>query len=348
MRKTLLLFSLVLLLIPARAQWPAGYYDSAAGLSGEALRVALHDIISNGFSGVSYSNLWTSYYQTDVKPNGKLWDMYSDIPGGTAPYEYTMGSDQCGTYNSENNCYNREHSVPASWFNDAPPMYSDVIMVVPTDGWVNNKRGNFPYGEVGSASFTSQNGSKLGSCNYSGYTGTVFEPIDSFKGDFARIYFYVAVRYKDEISSWSGASFSGSDLSSWTENMMLEWHALDPVSTKERERNNAVYGEQNNRNPFVDNPSWVYSIWGPTAGVNTAELAPDLQVFPIPVNNILHIEYNPDFILKNIDVFDVQGVLVKTFDKENNIETANLVNGIYSFRFVFDKAIVCKKIIIQR
>jgi endonuclease I len=82
-------------------------------------------------------------------------------------------------------------------------MYSDLFMVLPTDGYVNNRRSNYPYGKVGQTSWVSQNGSKLGTSIVQGYTGTVFEPIDSFKGDFARIYFYVATRYKDEIPSWS-------------------------------------------------------------------------------------------------------------------------------------------------
>ncbi|MBN2730301.1 MAG: endonuclease [Bacteroidales bacterium] len=347
MRKILLVFSFVLLLFPARAQWPAGYYDSAAGLSGESLRVALHDIISNGFTSVSYTNLWTTYPLTDAKPNGKVWDMYSDIPGGTAPYEFTFITDQCGSYNSENDCYNREHSVPASWFSDASPMYSDVYMVLPTDGWVNNKRGNFPYGEVGTASWTSLNGSKLGTCNYPGYSGTVFEPVDSFKGDFARIYFYVAVRYKDEISSWSGESFSGNNLIAWTENMMLEWHALDPVSTKERDRNNTVYTAQHNRNPFVDNPSWVYAIWGPTAGTQTVEIDPHLNVYPQPANDYLHLDFRSDIQLQYIKVFNLQGVLVQEFRSEEELYIGDWQSGLYSFQFVFDRTTIWKNIIIQ-
>lgn len=329
------------------AQIPVGYYDSAAGLSGAALRNALHDIISNNFQSVSYSNLWSSYLQTDKKSNGKVWDMYSDIPGGTAPYEYIFGTNQCGTYNSEADCYNREHTVPASWFNDNAPMYSDVFMVVPTDGWVNNKRGNYPYGEIGSVSWTSQNGSKVGSSNFTGYSGTVFEPIDSFKGDFARIYFYVAVRYKDEISSWSGESFSGDNLSSWTENMMLQWHASDPVSQKEIDRNNAVYSEQNNRNPFVDNPSWVYSIWGPSAGLKPVSVFYKVNLFPNPANQFCKISFNDNMDFQNLKVFDTEGRQVFTSDYCLVFDTQAWPNGFYVVRLLFEKAVVYKELIIS-
>jgi hypothetical protein len=44
-------------------------------------------------------------------------------------------------------------------------------------------------------------------------------------------------------------------------NLLGKWHENDPVSQKETDRNNAVYTIQNNRNPFVDHPEWVYAIW---------------------------------------------------------------------------------------
>ena len=115
-------------------------------------------------------------------------------------------------------------------------------------------RSNYPYGEVSSPTYTSDNGSKLGPCSYSGYTGTVFEPIDEFKGDLARTYFYMATCYEDRISGWSSAVLDGSSYpcyTTWFLNMLLEWDAQDPVSQREIDRNNAVYSVQGNRNPFV-------------------------------------------------------------------------------------------------
>ena len=249
------------------AQPPAGYYDSAQGLNGPALRSALYNII-DGHWVASYAGLWTYFQQTDDRPDGYVWDMYSDIPGGLAPYSFTFVSDQCGNYNGEGDCYNREHSFPKSWFNDGPPMDTDLHHVYPTDAWVNQQRGNLPYGEVGSADWTSQNGTSVGDNTFSGYTGTVCEPIDAFKGDLARTYFYMMTRYLPNISGWSSPMLQGNDLSSWAENMLLEWHLNDPVSTKEIERNNAVFTIQNNRNPFIDQPNWVINIWGSTAGMS--------------------------------------------------------------------------------
>ena len=151
------------------AQPPAGYYDAAQGLSGQAMKQALHDIIDD-HAWLQYGGLWTAFQTTDVRPDGFLWDIYSDIPGGTPPYLYTLGTDQCGTYNGEGDCYNREHSFPSSWFNDAYPMYTDLFHLYPTDGWVNQKRGSLPYGVVGAIDWSGQNGTKVGAANVQGNT----------------------------------------------------------------------------------------------------------------------------------------------------------------------------------
>ncbi|MCB9169381.1 MAG: endonuclease [Flavobacteriales bacterium] len=252
-------------------QPPPGYYDSAQGLTGPALRQALHDII-DGHVVQSNASLWTAFQSTDVRPDGHVWDIYSDLPGSTPPYLFTFVTDQCGNYSGEGDCYNREHTFPKSWFNDAPPMDTDLHHIFPTDAWVNQHRGNLPYGEVGSADWTSENGTKVGLCTFPGYNGTVCEPIDDFKGDLARTYFYMMTRYMDLVGSWSSPMLQGGDLAPWAGSMLLQWDQDDPVSTKEQDRNNAVYALQENRNPYIDHPEWVTSIWGPTAGIHAAPI----------------------------------------------------------------------------
>ena len=237
---------------------PDGYYDDAIGLSGNELQQALATIINHTDPG--YSSLWTIYQSTDLRDDGKIWDMYS------ATSNFTYGSDQCGTYSGEGDCYNREHSIPKSWVKGSE--YSDAHIVVPTDGYINGRRGNYPFGEVGSTTYVSANSfSKVGTCTTSGYSGTVFEPNDEYKGDFARIYFYAATRYCNAISSWDNGenifTTSFPHLTSWHKAMMLRWHQLDPVSQKEIDRNDAVYAsKQKNRNPFVDHPELVDLIFG--------------------------------------------------------------------------------------
>lgn len=162
------------------AEVPAGYYDSAVGKSGNALQEALSDLI--GDKELGYDNLWEAYRTTDRRDDGKVWDMYSSTT------DFVFGSDQCGSYSREGDCYNREHSVPKSWLGGRK--YSDAHVVVPTDGYVNNRRSNMPFGEVSSTSYVSNGSfSRVGTCAVAGFSGTVFEPADEYKGDFARIYF---------------------------------------------------------------------------------------------------------------------------------------------------------------
>jgi endonuclease I len=272
--KTIPLLALLFFLITTVvADIPPGYYDPAAGLTGTDLQLALHNIIKN-HNAVSYTpGVWNAFYTTDDKPNGTVWDMYSDIPNGSPngnpPYVYYFGSDQCGTASQEGDCYSREHSFPASWFNYGSPMYTDLFHIVPADLYVNQVHSNYPYGNVTNPTWTSLNGSKVGPCSTAGYTGTVFEPRDEYKGDFARNYFYMAVRYYTEDSSWPGSPMvDGSQPKSWALAMLMLWHTQDPVSQKEIDRNNAIYAIQNNRNPFIDHPEYVDGIWNPNSGVN--------------------------------------------------------------------------------
>jgi len=276
-RAAVILAVLLLHVFSVPGQIPPGYYDPAAGTSGEALQIALYNIIK-GHTVLSYTpGVWNAFYSTDVKANGKVWDMYSDVPGGTPPYEYTPGSNQCGTGGGgvEGDCYSREHSFPKSWFNDVSPMNTDLFHIYPTDQYVNNHRSNYPYGAVASPDWTSLNGSKVGPCSTSGYTGTVFEPIDAYKGDFARTYFYMATRYENVIATWAANDPNGAAVlngtaypayQAWFLDLLIQWHQQDPVSAKEIARNDSVYKLQHNRNPFIDHPEYVTLIWPYSSG----------------------------------------------------------------------------------
>lgn len=263
--------SIYLLLIISTLSWaaaPISYYNNANGKNTSALRTALESIISTGYVTKSYDYLYTIYATSDINPaTGNIWDMYSNCT-----YDIINTLQRCGNYSVECDCYNREHSVPQSWFGSASPMVSDAFHVYPTDGKVNGMRGNYPYGEVLSESYTSANGSKLGSSSFAGFVGTVFEPINEFKGDFARTYFYMATRYASQCGSWGNNVFSSTatdlGLTTYAINLFLKWSRQDPVSAKETMRNEAVYGIQNNRNPFIDYPGLEEYIWGNnTAGV---------------------------------------------------------------------------------
>lgn len=251
-----------------------GYYASAAGLSGYALKTELHQIIRNHQSQ-GYSAIWSFIDQNErdryFEKDNSILDRYSEKPTANDSVTYVSTGSQCGSYSGEGDCYNREHSFPKSWFGgQVEPMNSDIHHIFASDGYVNSKRSNYPFGEVGSASYTSSNGSRLGSASGINYSGTVFEPIDSFKGDFARAYFYMATRYQDVIANWqNNTSYSNAVLNgtqqqvfeTWVINMLKRWHNEDPVDALEQARNQAAYEFQGNRNPFVDHPEFVEAIW---------------------------------------------------------------------------------------
>ena len=269
-RKYLFILAFALVALVASAAAPNGsgtYYQNANGKKGAELKTALCGIIYN-HTEKSYDYLWTAFRTTDKRSDGKVWDMYSNITN------FEFGTDQAGSYSQEGDVYNREHSFPKSWFGgEVMPMYTDLHHMYPTDGFVNNKRSNYPFGTTTGNKYKSANNfSKLGTCTYSGYSGTVFEPNDEYKGDFARTYFYMVTCYEEKLADWyagnaegvratiDGSTYPG--FQTWQLNMLLEWAKNDRVSDKEIARNTAVAGIQGNRNPFIDYPGLEQYIWG--------------------------------------------------------------------------------------
>lgn len=269
------IFSLCIAVFSGSAAAPAGYYKSCEGKTGKQLLSALYNVIGS-HTTVSYDGLWEVFKTSDVRDNGSVWDMYSTK-------EWVVGQQKCGNYKLVGDCINREHSFPKSWFNDAKPMYSDAFHLYPTDGKVNGQRSNYPYGECSGGTTLPANGSvkalgKLGKSTFPGYSSIVFEPVDEYKGDFARSYFYMAACYFDKIAGWNSDMLARNNypaFSSWALNLLLKWHRQDPVSKKETDRNDAVYAHQRNRNPFIDHPELVEYIWG---NKNGSEWTPGGQI----------------------------------------------------------------------
>jgi len=328
------------------AAQPADYYSTAAGLSGMELKQALHDIIDN-HTVSTYSDLWTHFQSTDMKSDGSVWDIYSSVT-------YQFITDQCGDYNSEGDCYNREHSFPKSWFGgEVTPMYTDLFHLYPTDGFVNGKRGNLPYGETTSPTWSSSNGSRLGISSVTGYSGEIFEPVDEYKGDLARTYFYMAVRYFGEDSGWPGSEMvNGAEPEPWALDMLVRWHTDDPVSQKETDRNEAVYVIQGNRNPFIDNEGYVASIWGVNSSGNLLK-GEDLQliIYPNPATGIVTISLPGDYYTGfTIDILSLQGVKmmegINVTGRSVQVDLSSLKPGTYIIMAKSGRAVKWQKIML--
>lgn len=277
------------------------YYDVNGKTNADAILNTLCSIIDD-HNVINYQALEPYYEQTDFYSD-TLWDMYST----------------CTFYMSHANVpqsavcdgWNKEHLVCQSWLGSGP-MVSDLFNVYPTDARINNLRSNYPYGVVGTNNGFSKDPQhhglgKLGTSTTSGI-GTVYEPDDNYKGDFARSFFYMVARYRSNIlNDGNGAKMFTSNptnLTAYSLSFLLDWHRQDPVSQKEIDRNQAVYGIQHNRNPFIDYPELVEYIWGNRVGetIDLSSMTPTCEGGG----------YDPSQVTKYAVAWSVCGTIIHT------------------------------------
>ncbi len=275
----------------------ASYYATiTSGINCAPLKQELHDLITVQTDRIRYTSstlydVWDAILQADRRLNDAgtatiVWDMFTDMPATTGEYEFDhcANRDNGSCPGGEGVCYNREHSFPKSWWGGGTTLsdsaYTDMHHIYPSDRSMNTIKSNYPPGNVLVSSSTGSNGFTVG--DNSGYPCTptsgskkYFEPIDEYKGDYARTYFYMVTRYQHNLTAWSslnsqgacfmdGTSYPG--IQNWALQTLLQWHTADPVSQKEIDHNNAVYAIQGNRNPYIDNPGFVYLVWGDEFG----------------------------------------------------------------------------------
>ena len=223
---------------PENPDIPAGYYSQCEGLSGSALQAKLKSI--NPAKNPSYD--WSRYEDADEAeddPNSILC-LYTR--------HNIAKSSHCGNYAWDK--WNREHIWTQSAY---PASASDNHNIFACEGQINNYRGNKPYAEGGSVVVV------FGHTTGCKQTSDTFEPCDEAKGEVARSVMYGTVMYSytmtQEIESIE---------------LALKWHLEHPITTRDTKRNNVVYGNQGNRNPFVDHPEYACKIWG---GTNSATRA---------------------------------------------------------------------------
>ena len=286
-------FSFLILVFATQMLWAAtvtkpeqipAYWSSADGKSGKELWSAVSAQTNVGYSSIGYKGLYTAYSKTDVYPAGhpkagKIWDMY-----GECAFEK---SNTCGNYSGVCDCYNREHSIPQSWWGGGTGgIGNDIFHVLPTDGKVNGVRSNYEYGEVNGG--TNWVGNKFGSAgswstdkktiaSSAGEvikgSGSVFEPKPEYKGDIARGLMGTIIKWQQSNLTTSNTFFTGVytaqqnfGLKKKAVVLLMKWHREDPVSQKEIDRNIGIQQTQGNRNPFIDYPYLAEYIWGEHAG----------------------------------------------------------------------------------
>ena len=244
------------------ADVPPEYYKSVDGKKKAELKTAFRNVIKSARVldyGSGAGRTWSGFYQADRFNGNQVRDRYSYevfyFPSGSSAQSASAPSGM-----------NIEHSFPKSWWGKAENQaYKDLFNLMPCEVSINTAKSNYAMGLVTTVKTT--NGcTKVGKGNAGNKVANLWEPADEWKGDFARSYFYMVTTYSDLTWTGEGLTMLEQDewptLQPWAYELFVEWNRQDPVDEIERERNEAVYGIQGNRNPFVDFPNLAEYIWG--------------------------------------------------------------------------------------
>lgn len=204
----------------AVADPPAGYYDSITGTDGQTIKSQL-TTLTNVAATRSYDEARNILQVTDEDPANPA-NIILTYNGVSIPSVWTSGTT-----------WNREHCWPRSLgVGDNGPDYSDLHQLRPCNPSINGSRGNKQFGTSGGQWDPDQFGL-------------------AFRGEMARIVFYMNTRYTYLSIPVIGA-----------QSQFVDWHFDQMPDGDDRERNDRVYTYQLNRNPFVDRPEWVWAIFG--------------------------------------------------------------------------------------
>ncbi len=235
---------------PTASSSTDAYYAAAAGKSGASLKAALHTIISTGVTKLSYDGVWDALKVTDQDPSNSsnVILLYSGI------------SRSKSLNGGDSGDWNREHVWAKSHgdFGTTAGPGTDLHHLRPEDVAVNALRDNKDFDTGGSAA-TGAPGNYTDSDSW--------EPRNAVKGDVARMIFYMAVRYQGDDSfpdlEVNDSVKNGSNPYLGRLSVLLQWNTQDPPDAFEKNRNQVIYSTyQHNRNPFIDHPEWVSSIFG--------------------------------------------------------------------------------------
>ncbi len=288
-----------------QSQLDESYYSSLTGLTGEAFRAELNDVITDGFIWHTYdtSNRYTILPEADAVygQEGMVYCIYSG---------QIFRDIDCSTSNGGSYLWNTEHVWAKShgFPSDKQLPYSDYHHLRVAEKNTNSRRNNRFIGSVEGLDYKVDDyGNK--------YTTDTWEPRDAVKGDVARMLLYMDVRYDGEESTEidlvllddyefpdsAGAPYMG-HLST-----LLEWHEEDPVDDRERYRNDVIYSYQKNRNPFIDNPSYVAMVWGDSVDLELKQV----ENFDTFVSNI-----NSDITINSLNEIAIGLVLYNNLSVE--------------------------------
>lgn len=141
----------------------------------------------------------------------------------------------------------------------------DLHNILPSNKAVETNRLDYPPGIVNETIYDNSYW-KAGIGEIYGYETNLYEPAEDLKGDFARIYMYVAAVYARPLWAGRGAMFFADGyyplLTPYGRELLLEWHRRDPVDEAELRRNAVIADAQGHGNPFVENADLAEYVWG--------------------------------------------------------------------------------------
>ncbi len=231
------------------------YYISMNGHLDHTFKVTLHTLLKKTHkTQLSYTpGVWDALKKIDEDPNNQE-NILCIYTGRSIP----KANQDKGS--SGINIWNREHMWPNShgFSSKDYAAYTDIHHLFASEKNINATRGNKDFNYV-------ENGNSDSYGNK--WNSTFFEPRDEVKGDIARAMFYMVVRYADpnelvlSLVNQTTSSSSNKTGQLGYLNVLLQWHKMDPVSEKEKQRNEIIYSLQGNRNPFIDYPDWVNLLY---------------------------------------------------------------------------------------
>ncbi|MFC0605281.1 endonuclease [Winogradskyella pulchriflava] len=321
---------------------PEGYYDSLDGLADVALRQALQDIIADPtiVRAQTYADVIDILNEADQNPenSNQVWLLYTEE--GRAKLDIQTGSSNAGKWN-------REHTYPRSrggFFDIEEDEIADGIDVFWTTKADSLRHGNSDAHALRAAD-AAENSSR-GNQHYGQYTGPS-GTLGSFRGDVARSVLYMEIRYNglEVVNGFPEVTGQFGDLAT-----LLDWHRNDPPDDFEMNRNNVVYNWQKNRNPFIDQPLLVEYIWGNNVGdtwdqslsIDDNEFS-EITMYPNPTNGRLYILGLNNVEL--VEVFSVEGKLLRTFTAVNNYIDLDITSGLYLVKLTHNNRSIIKKVI---
>jgi endonuclease I len=340
---------------------PQNYYQQANNLSDDQLKEALHQIISNHVVFPYTSNstdTWDIIQESDQDPNNSD-NMLLIYTGRSQDKGYRDGSGNYSDYENgngtQNNSWNREHIWPKShgFPDEDDNAYTDVHNLKPCDRSVNASRGtkDFDFG-----------GNQHVEASDCLNDSDSWEPADHVKGDIARILFYMVIRYDPgfdhennefDLELVDYTTPNNNDPTLGKLSSLIDWHTSDPVDDFEINRNEIIFGYQQNRNPFIDHPNLVNYLWGDNVGLDWNESLSVYEaeidetiIFPNPSSGI--ISFNNDMQNEVIEIFNLNGqnIYNKLIDSSNSVKL-NLPSGTYFLRSNTKSGVFNSKIIIK-